>query len=88
MLAAIQLAFWVTDVNLFSGNRHFYPYRPNPYVDAYDDPKSRHWLLPDAPSSRRARRPVGVTRARRNLRGDGRPRFQLSDERRCVRGPG
>jgi hypothetical protein len=48
VLAAIQIAFWVTDLQLFSGRRHFYPYRPNPYVDAYDDPRSRHWLVPGA----------------------------------------
>jgi hypothetical protein len=47
-LAAIQLAFWATSMGIFGGDTIFYPYRPNPYVDAYDDPKSRHWLLPGA----------------------------------------
>ena len=47
MLAGIQFVFWATGDNLFRGDVHFYPYRPNVYVDAYDDPKSRHWLVPD-----------------------------------------
>ena len=51
MLAAIQLVFWATGINFFSGDVRFYPYRPNAYVDAYDDPKSRHWLVPDIPLS-------------------------------------
>jgi hypothetical protein len=52
-LGAVQLVFWGTSMNFFSGARHFYPYRPNPYVDAYDDPRSRHWLVPDARPARR-----------------------------------
>ena len=47
MLAAIQFVFWATGIRFFSGDMRFYPYRPNAYVDAYDDPKSRHWLVPD-----------------------------------------
>jgi hypothetical protein len=47
MLAAIQFVFWATGIHFFSGDVRFYPYRPNAYVDAYDDPKSRHWLVPD-----------------------------------------
>jgi hypothetical protein len=47
MLAAIQFVFWATGIHFFSGDVRFYPYRPNAYVDAYDDPRSRHWLVPD-----------------------------------------
>jgi hypothetical protein len=43
-----QLAFWATGINPLNRDRRFYPYRPNVYVDAYDDPKSRHWLVLDA----------------------------------------
>jgi len=31
---------------LFNRKRRYYLYRPNPYVDMYDDPKSRDWLVP------------------------------------------
>jgi hypothetical protein len=76
MLAAIQFAFWITTMGVFSRDRNFYPYRPNPYVDAYDDPKSRHWLVPGARLARPARRPASARWiTRQNLPGDGCPLF-------------
>jgi hypothetical protein len=47
LLAFVQLVFWATGVNFFSGNVRFYPYWPNEYVRAYDEPESRHWLVPE-----------------------------------------
>lgn len=39
-----QALFWATGVKMFTRGRRYYPYRPNPFVDIYDDPRSRHWL--------------------------------------------
>jgi hypothetical protein len=36
---------WLPLLGVCSRSNRFYPYRPNPYIDAYDDPRSRHWLL-------------------------------------------
>jgi hypothetical protein len=44
--AAINISFWATILNTFSKGRRYYLYRPNVYVDMYDDPRSRHWLVP------------------------------------------
>lgn len=41
-----HVAFWGTEMNLFRHDRRYYFYRPNEYVDVYDDPRSRHWLVP------------------------------------------
>jgi len=39
------IIFWITDINLFLRGRHrYYIYRPNKYVDMYEDPKSLHWV--------------------------------------------
>jgi NACHT domain len=43
---ALQLTFAATSLNVFSEGRRYYLYRPNEYVDMYDDPRSRHWLVP------------------------------------------
>jgi energy-coupling factor transporter ATP-binding protein EcfA2 len=39
-----QLLFWESDLELFESDRFYYPYRPNEFVDMYEDPKSRHWV--------------------------------------------
>jgi hypothetical protein len=31
-------------MNLAAPDPHYYVYRPNPYIDMYDDLRSRHWL--------------------------------------------
>jgi energy-coupling factor transporter ATP-binding protein EcfA2 len=40
-----QALFWSTCLNYFDSARRFYPYRRSEYVDVYDDPQSRHWLV-------------------------------------------
>jgi hypothetical protein len=40
-----QVLYWATGLNLFNSSRHYYLYRPNEYVDMYEDPKSRHWII-------------------------------------------
>ncbi len=40
----VSVVYWATGLNLFSGERHYYLYRPNEFVDMYEDPKSRHWI--------------------------------------------
>lgn len=40
-----QTFFWVTDMTAFNDYAHYYLYRPNVFVDVYDDPQSRHWLM-------------------------------------------
>jgi hypothetical protein len=39
-----QVVFWATDIKLCTRGRRNYFYRPNEFVDMYDDPRSRHWL--------------------------------------------
>lgn len=39
------LFFWPT-LGLCARTTRYYLYRPNPYIDIYDDPQSRHWLTP------------------------------------------
>lgn len=50
---------WVPALDLFAKGRRLYPYRPSPYIDLYDLPGTRHWLVPAATSGRRAE-PVPV----------------------------
>jgi hypothetical protein len=45
------ICFWLPIVDGFTGQMRYHLYRPNPYVDAYDDPRSRHWLVPSITSS-------------------------------------
>ena len=35
---------WLTALRLFSSDKRYYPYRPNEYVDIYEDERSRLWL--------------------------------------------
>jgi hypothetical protein len=42
---ASQLFFWSSLMNVFNSNRWYYLYRPNKYVNVYDDPRSSHWLV-------------------------------------------
>jgi hypothetical protein len=39
-----QLLFLATNLDLFGKTRHYYLYRPNEFVDMYDEPSSRRWL--------------------------------------------
>ncbi|MGH3941400.1 MAG: NACHT domain-containing protein [Pseudonocardiaceae bacterium] len=36
--------FWFPILDLFARTSQFYIYRPNPYIDMYDEPSSQHWL--------------------------------------------
>ena len=38
------ILYWMTDMTIFSRDRHYYIYTPSEFVDVYDDPRSRHWL--------------------------------------------
>ena len=38
------LVFWAPTLGLFCRTTRFCPYRPNPFIDMYDDPRSCHWL--------------------------------------------
>lgn len=40
--------FWLPLCDLFARTTRFYPYRPNEYIDMYEDPRSRGWLVPGA----------------------------------------
>jgi len=40
--------FYLTNIRAFDPDMRYFLYRPNEYVDAYDDPRSRHWLAPGA----------------------------------------
>lgn len=39
-----ELLFLVTNLRAFDGGVRYYPYRPNDYVDMYEDPRTRPWL--------------------------------------------
>ena len=39
-----EIGFILTNLNAFSKDVRYYVYRPNEYVDIYDDPRSRQWL--------------------------------------------
>jgi hypothetical protein len=41
---ASQAIFWLTLFDVSSRGRRYYLYRPNEFVDVYDDARSRHWL--------------------------------------------
>lgn len=43
---AANAFFWLTDLAIFERGRRYYLYRPSEYVDMYEDPRSRHWLVP------------------------------------------
>jgi hypothetical protein len=50
--------FWLPALDLFDHGVRFYPYRPNAFVDVYEDPRSRLWLgrvIGDEPYGDRAR---------------------------------
>jgi hypothetical protein len=56
LVAAVfgPLIFWLPLAKLFSRATRFYLYRPNDFIDTYDDPRSAHWL-----ESRPVRAPAG-----------------------------
>jgi hypothetical protein len=37
--------YWFLLVDGFARGRHYYLYRPNIFIDVYDDPRSRHWIV-------------------------------------------
>jgi hypothetical protein len=39
-----HVGYWAAGLDVFNRNRHYYLYRPNEFVDMYDDPMSRHWI--------------------------------------------
>ncbi len=41
----ILIFFWLPATKYFERDRRFYLRRPNEYVDIYDDPRSRHWVI-------------------------------------------
>jgi hypothetical protein len=43
-VAAPLLLYWLPLLNLAARTTRFYLYRPNEYIDVYDDPRSRHWV--------------------------------------------
>jgi hypothetical protein len=43
---AIWLLFWLPACRIFEPQRQLYLGRPNPYVDMYEDPRSKHWVSP------------------------------------------
>lgn len=44
--AAIWVLFWLPACRIFEEDSRLYLRRPNPYVDMYEDPRSRHWVTP------------------------------------------
>jgi len=48
--------FWLTTFGICARGRKYYVYKPNEFVDVYDDPRSMHWLgvknaAPTAPAA-------------------------------------
>jgi hypothetical protein len=39
------LLYWMPAVDGFARGRRYYLYRPSPYIDMYDDPCCRHWVV-------------------------------------------
>ena len=65
-LAAVAagLAVYVLSLtDMCARGRRYYLYRPNRYVDLYDDPRSRHWVTRAAPADGEAA-PAGIPRPR------------------------
>ena len=44
-----QLILWLTALQAFNSDKRYYPYRPNEYVDMYEDERSRLWLARPLP---------------------------------------
>lgn len=40
------ISFYLPFLNFCERNTRLYLYRPNQYIDMYDDPRSRNWLRP------------------------------------------
>jgi hypothetical protein len=38
------IIYWLPNFDGFARTTRFHPYRPNPYVDVYDEPRSHLWL--------------------------------------------
>jgi hypothetical protein len=58
-----MILFWLPAISLFSRAVRFYPYRPNVFIDMYDDPRSKQWLARPVDDESRERDPrdaVGV----------------------------
>jgi hypothetical protein len=43
-----NVAYWMGNINLFTSGLRIHIFRPNEFVDMYDDPRSRHWLVSGA----------------------------------------
>jgi hypothetical protein len=43
---ACYFGWWLTILEICARDKVVYLYRPNPFVDMYSDPASRHWLTP------------------------------------------
>ena len=39
------ILFFLTNIHAFSSEMRYYIYKPNEYIDMYDDPRSRYWLM-------------------------------------------
>jgi hypothetical protein len=39
------ILFWLPTFDLFASTTRFYLYRPNLYIDMYEDPRSQYWLV-------------------------------------------
>lgn len=46
IVVAAHALYWSTNLAIFERGRRYYLYKPNEYVDMYEDPLSRHWLVP------------------------------------------
>src|SRR5215207_2194891 len=44
--------FYAPTLRVASRTKRYHLYRPNPYIDVYDDPKSRHWLVSEPQPAR------------------------------------
>lgn len=42
---ASNVLYWLPVNDHFEPDRRYYFYRPSPYIDMYDDPRSRHWVV-------------------------------------------
>jgi len=42
---ACGLLYWAPEFDGLSRGHQYYLYRPSPYIDMYDDPRSRHWIV-------------------------------------------
>jgi NACHT domain len=46
LLLVTEGFFWIATTNIFRDSTRYYLHRPNEFSDMYEDPWSRHWLVP------------------------------------------